>query len=214
MKNSFYLLEHPVLQHKLGVLRNKFTSSAEVRQIISEISTLLAYEATRHLTLRTVDVQTPMGGSTAYRIEHPPLVVSIMRAGNSMLDGVLAILSESKVGHIGIYRDRFTLNTVEYYFRLPDRNHVHGKEVLLIDPLVATGDTVLASIERLKQFEVGKITILCLLISKEAIERIQHFYPDVAMYAVGIEKNMDQQGFLTPGIGDVSSRLYGWMTEL
>lgn len=213
MKSSFYLLEHPVLQHKLGVLRNKFTSSSDVRQIIREISTLLAYEATRHLALHAVEVETPMGLSTAYKIEKPPLIVSIMRAGNSMLDGVLSVLAESKVGHIGIYRDRFTLNTVEYYFRLPDKNHVDGKEVLLIDPLVATGDTVLASIERLKQFNVGVITILCLLISREAIERIQHFYPDVAIYAVGIEKEMDQRGFLTPGIGDVSSRLYGWVCE-
>lgn len=177
MKNSLHVLDHPALQHKLGILRNKHASSAEVRRIIVEISTLLAYEATRHLSLHSTPVETPMGVSVAYHITQPPLIVSILRAGNSMLDGVLAVLADAKVGHIGIYRDRFTQNTIEYYFRLPDRNHVQGKEILLVDPLVATGDTVLASIERLKQFAVGTISVLCLLISRPALERIQHFYP-------------------------------------
>lgn len=213
MKNSLHLADHPALQHKLGILRNKQTSSAEVRNTISEIAALLAYEATRHLDLEDCVVETPMGGTVVKHITLPPLVVSILRAGNSMLNGVLSVLSEAKVGHIGIYRDRFTQDTVEYYFRLPDRNHVQGKEVILIDPLVATGDTMLACIDRLQQFGVGMISLLCLLISKPALERIQHFYPDVLIYTIGVEQNLNEQGFLIPGIGDVSSRLYGWMSE-
>lgn len=213
MKNSLHLLDHPALQHKLGILRNKQTSSAEVRRVVTEISTLLAYEATRNLPLRSAQVETPMGMSTIYQIEQPPLVVSILRAGSSMLDGILSVVCEAKVGHIGIYRDRFTQNTVEYYFRLPDRNHVKDKTVLLVDPLVATGDTVLAGIERLQQFGVGVISVLCLLISRVALQRIQHFYPEVLIYAVGVEENLNEQGFLLPGIGDISSRLYGWLSE-
>lgn len=212
MKNV-YLLDHPALLHKLGILRNKHTSSAEVRQIIDEVSMLLAYEATRHLSVHQIKIETPMGAATVQQLAQLPVVVSILRAGNSMLDGVLAILGEAKVGHIGIYRDRATQNTVEYYFRLPDRDHVQGKEVLLIDPLVATGDTVLASIERMQQFGVGVIRILCLLISRAALERIQHFYPQVLIYCLGIEEEVNDRGFLIPGIGDVSSRLYGWASE-
>jgi uracil phosphoribosyltransferase len=211
--DSLQLLDHPALQHKLGILRDKQTSSAEIRLIIGEISTLIAYEAARHLSLQNVEVATPVGTSTVRQIVETPLVVSILRAGNSMLDGVLAILSEAKVGHIGIYRDKLTQNTVEYYFRLPDKNHVEDKEVFLIDPLVATGDTVLAAVERLQQFGVGKISMLCLLISRIALERIEHFYPEVTIYTLGIEENVDEQGYLIPGMGDVSSRLYGWVRE-
>jgi len=213
MENSLHLLAHPVLQHKLGILRNKRTTSAEVRRIITEISTLLAYEATRNLSLRSAQVETPMGISAICQIEQPPLIVSILRAGGSMVDGILAVLCDAKVGHIGIYRDRFTQNTIEYYFRLPDGNHVKDKAVLLVDPLVATGDTVLAGIERLQQFGVGIISVVCILISRVALERIQHFYPEVMIYTVGVEENLDERGFLLPGIGDISSRLYGWLSE-
>lgn len=208
-----HLIKHPALQHKLSLLRDKATSSAEIRRLINEVSMLLAYEATRDLSLQHTSMETPMGAGVGYHIEHQPLIVSILRAGNSMLDGVLQIVTEAKVGHIGIYRDRLTQNTVEYYFRLPNLEHVRGQEILLIDPLVATGDTVLASIERLLQFGIGKINILCILISKPAIEKIEHFYPDVAIYTIGIEEALNEQGFLIPGMGDVSSRLYGWASE-
>ncbi|MBS0350308.1 MAG: uracil phosphoribosyltransferase [Proteobacteria bacterium] len=208
--DNLHVMDHPTLQHKLGILRDKDTPSAEVRRIIQEIATLLAYEAARELPIESRQVTTPIGSSIAYSIKQTPLVVSILRAGNGMLDGVLAVLSEAKVGHIGIYRDRFTQNTIEYYFRLPDRNHVRGKDVLLMDPLVATGDTVIASIERLKQFESGNITVLCLLISQAALERIFYFYPQVHIFTIAVEETLNEQGFLIPGIGDVASQLYGW----
>ena len=208
-----HLISHPALQHKLSLLRNKTTPSAEIRRLIDEVSMLLAYEATRDLTVQDTEIETPMGVSLGCYIERQPLIVSILRAGNSMLDGVLKILAEAKVGHIGIYRDRLTQNTVEYYFRLPSLEYVRDQEILLIDPLVATGDTVLASIERLLQFGVGKINILCILISKPALEKIAYFYPKVAVYAIGVEAALNEQGFLIPGMGDVSSRLYGWASE-
>jgi uracil phosphoribosyltransferase len=212
-KKLLQVLNHPALQHKLGILRNKRTTSAEIRQIICEISMLIAYEASRQLSLESIEVETPMGVSPASRLVQSPLVVSILRAGNSMLDGVLAILSDAKVGHIGIYRDKLTQNTVEYYFRLPSKNYVKDREVFLIDPLVATGDTILSAIERLRQFEVGKISVLCLLISGSALARIEHFYPEVSVFTLGIEDSVNGDGYLMPGIGDVSSRLYGWPTE-
>jgi uracil phosphoribosyltransferase len=207
------LIEHPVLQYKLGILRNKQTASSELRRVIHDITILLTYEATRNLELRKMHIETPFGASEVCELTDIPLIVSIMRAGNSMLEGVLTILPQAEVGHIGIYRDRFSHNTVEYYLRLPKSRHQPGKSVFLVDPLVATGDTVLASIDRLKQFHLEKITVICLVASRVSLEKIAYFHPSVLVYTLGIEENLDEQGFLIPGMGDIGSRLYGWTSE-
>ena len=154
-------IKHPIIQHKLAFLRDKNTDSAEFRRIIIELTKFLAFEATKDLSLESSEIETPITKATVQKIVDPPVVVSIMRAGNGMIDSMLTLLPFCPAGHIGIYRDKFINNTVEYYFKLPD--NVQGKNILLVDPLLATGDTAIASIDRLKQYEVGSIKLLTIL---------------------------------------------------
>lgn len=206
MTSYYQVITHPVIQHKLSFLRDQKTGSAEFRNIMKELGRLLAYEATRDLQVEKTQVQTPLATAKVQRISSKPLVVSIMRAGNGMLDGILSALPFASAGHIGIYRDKFINNTVEYYFKLPQESS--GKKVLLIDPLVATADTAISCIDRLKQYDVGQIIIICILISRYGLERIHHFHPDVQIITASIEQELNEQGYLLPGIGDAGDRLY------
>ncbi len=207
------LIKHPVLQQKMGILRNRHTNAAELRRLLNEISILLTYEATKNLKLTPIQIETPFGLGEVVEISALPVIVSIMRAGNSMLEGVLTVLPQAEVGHIGIYRDRFSLNTVEYYLRLPNRENLQGREILLVDPLIATGDTMVASIDRLKQFKVGQISVLCVLASQLSLEKLAYFHPEIYIYTLGVEEQLNDQGYLIPGMGDIGSRLYGWKRE-
>ena len=206
---KFTQLDHPILKHKLAMLRDKNTNSIGFRGMIKELATILAYEACRDMKTVSMDVETPLAKTKCQRPESYPIVMSIMRAGNGMLEGVLQTLPYSSSGHIGIYRDKFINNTVEYYFKLPDSSK--GKDVLLLDPMVATGDTAIAAIDRLKQYQVGKIKFLCILISPMALERLAHFHPDVEIIAVEKEEGLTDEGYLLPGIGDAGNRLYNGM---
>ena len=206
MKKNLFLLDHPILQDKLAVLRNKTTSSVVFRRTLSEISRLVAYEATRDLALSPVELETPMAQTTAYMVSEQPIIVSILRAGNGMMDALQTMLPFASGGHIGIYRDKFIRNTVEYYFRLPKESA--GKRILLADPVLATGDTAIASIDRLKEYRVGPIRMLCVLVSGEGVDKVHHFHPDVEIYAVSQEPELNQDGYLIPGIGDAGNRLY------
>jgi uracil phosphoribosyltransferase len=206
MKNVI-VVDHPLMKHKLGYLRDKTTNSYEFREIVKEISKILAYEAMKSWTqLETVSIETPVAKSKTERIINPPVVVSIMRAGNGMLDAVLSMIPISSAGYIGIYRDKFIRNTVEYYFKMPE--NVKGKDILLCDPLIATADTMVAALDRLKQYEVGKIKVLSILASQYGLEKVHHFHPDVEIYTVNIEKEINEQGYLIPGLGDAGDRLY------
>ncbi|WDE02689.1 MULTISPECIES: uracil phosphoribosyltransferase [Thalassomonas] len=200
------IIRHPVLQHKLTLLRNKQTKSSEFRRLLNEISGLLAYESTSELALQPVDIETPLEKMQGQEVKDSPIIVSIMRAGNGMLDGLLNMLPFAGAGHIGIYRDRFIQNTVEYYFRLPKTSA--GKQVLLADPLLATGDTAIACVDRLKQYGVGKITMLCILVSEQGVEKLHHFHPDVKIIALSKERDLNAKGHLLPGLGDAGDRLY------
>ncbi len=206
MKNV-HVVDHPLLKHKLGYLRDKNTNSYEFRELVKEISKILAYEAMRDWKqLESVFVETPIAQTKTERIINPPVVVSIMRAGNGMLDSVLSMIPISSAGYIGIYRDKFIHNTVEYYFKMPE--NVKGKDILLCDPLIATADTIVAAIDRLKQYEVGKIKVLSILASKYGLEKVLHFHPDVEIYTVNIEQEINESGYLVPGLGDAGDRLY------
>jgi uracil phosphoribosyltransferase len=204
--NKLNLIDHPILKHKLGFLRDKNTGSSEFRSITKEMSRLLAYEAMREAKTVDAQVETPLATANVSRIEEKPIIVSIMRAGNGMLDGLLSMLPFASAGHIGIYRDKFIKNTVEYYFKLPD--NAKGRPILLADPLLATADTAIACVDRLKQYEVGPIKMLCFLVSPEGLERLHHFHPDVEVYAVAKEESLTEDGYLLPGIGDAGGRLY------
>ena len=206
MKNVT-VVDHPLLKHKLGYLRDKNTNSHEFREIVKEISKILAYEAMKSWSqLETVSIETPIAKTQTERIINPPVVVSIMRAGNGMLDAVLSMIPISSAGYIGIYRDKFIHNTVEYYFKMPE--DIKGKDILLCDPLIATADTIVAAIDRLKQYEVGKIKVLSILASHVGLEKVLFFHPDVEIYTVNIESEMNESGYLVPGLGDAGDRLF------
>ena len=204
---STKVIEHPLLKHKLGYLRDKNTLSHEFRDLTREISKLLASEAMRDWKhIEQVSVETPLASTRVDRILKSPVAVAILRAGNGMLDAVLDMIPIASAGFIGIYRDKFIHNTVEYYFKLPQ--DVKGREILLCDPLIATADTMIAAIDRLKSYQVGRIRVLSILISEEAIERLQHFHPDTEVFTLQVEKEMNEQGYLIPGLGDAGDRLY------
>ncbi len=201
------VLNHPLLMHKLGYLRDKETGSGEFRELTKEISRILAFEVMRDWKeMRMVDIETPIAKATVPRIQNTPVVVSIMRAGNGMLDAVLSMIPFASAGFIGIYRDRFVNNTVEYYFKMPA--DIKGKLAILCDPLIATADTMIAAIERLKSYEVKEIRILSILISEYAVQRIQKEHPDVEIMTLNIEKEVNEHGYLVPGLGDAGDRLF------
>lgn len=199
-------INHPIVKHKLNILRNKNTSSRTFRGIMAELTRLLGYEAARDLELRNVSFETPLCATTGEELSSTPVVVSIMRAGNGMLESLLNLMPTAKAGHIGIYRDKFINATVEYYFRMP--KGMKGKDVFLLDPMIATGDTAMACLERLKQCGVNKIKIITFLISESSLKKINESFPDVQIYCAAIEKELDENGYLVPGMGDVGSRLY------
>lgn len=207
MEPRVRVIEHPLLKHKLGYLRDKRTNSVEFRDLVKEISVLLAYEAMRDWKdFNTLEIETPIAKATIERIVKAPVVVSIMRAGNGMLDSVLSVIPFASAGFIGIYRDKFIHNTVEYYFKMPE--DIKGRMAILCDPLVSTADTMIAAIDRLKSYEVKEIKILTILLSEFAKQRIHHFHPDVEIFTLNIEKEINEQGYLVPGLGDAGDRLY------
>ncbi len=207
MNKNLTELRHPLMLHKLGHLRDKKTISADFRNLMGEISKLLAYEAMKDWKdLELVTVETPIAQTKVDRIINPPIAVAILRAGNGMLDGVLQMIPIASAGYIGIYRDKFIHNTVEYYFKLPA--NAKGRTILLCDPLIATADTMIAAIDRLKSYHVGPIKVLSVLVSQDAVNRLEHFHPDVKIFALNVEKEMTENGYLIPGLGDAGDRLY------
>lgn len=201
------VIDHPLLKHKLGYMRDKNTNSVEFRDLMKEISVFLAYESMRDWKeMISVDIETPIAKAKIERIIKAPVVVSVMRAGNGMLDSVLSAIPFASAGFIGIYRDKFIHNTVEYYFKMPE--DIKGRLAILCDPLVSTADTMIAAIDRLKSYEVKEIKILSILLSEFAKERIHHFHPDVDIFTLNIEKEIDERGYLVPGLGDAGDRLY------
>ena len=205
MKNV-RLIDHPIAHHALAVLRDKNTDSDHFRRQLHEITRLLAYEASRDLATRMIEIETPLATTKAEVVSEIPIVVSIMRAGNAMLDAMLSVMPFAAAGHIGIYRDKFINNTVEYYLKLPE--DANGRRIYLVDPLLGTGDTAIACIDRLKTYEVGRIIFVSVLCSSVGLERLFNFHPDVDVYTLAIEPQLNEHGYLIPGLGDVGARLY------
>ena len=207
MSSSHRLINHPLLDHKLSFLRDKTTSSADFRQITKDIATFLTYEAMRDWNdIDEISVETPLKTTKVRRISNPPVIVTIMRAGNPFQEAALDVLPFSSAGHIGIYRDKFINNTVEYYFKLP--KNVKDRPILLCDPLIATADTMIAALERLKNYEVGSIKIISLLVIQSALDRIYNFFPDVEIFSLSKEEKLTEDGYLIPGLGDAGDRLF------
>jgi uracil phosphoribosyltransferase len=202
------VVDHPLVQHKLTRLRDKDTSTKTFREIMREISTLLCYEATRDLALENSPVETPFETTEAPQIAGKKLVFApILRAGEGMLEGMLSLVPSARVAHIGLYRDPTTMVAVEYYLKTPET--MSERQVIVINPLLATGGTACAAVERLKEQGAVDLSFVCILACPEGIARLQGDHPGVHIWCAGIDRELDPQGFIRPGIGDAGDRLYG-----
>ncbi len=202
------LLDHPLIQHKLTLLRNKETSTAGFRRIVREISLLMAYEVTRDLPLETVEIETPLETMQAPQLSGKKLcLVPILRAGNGILDGMLDLVPGARVGHIGLYRDPHTLVPVEYYLKLPD--DIGERLVIIVDPMLATGNSAAAAVTRLKQAGAKQIRVVCLISAPEGLRAFHEEHAEVPVFTCAIDRCLDDHAYIRPGLGDAGDRLYG-----
>jgi uracil phosphoribosyltransferase len=202
------VLDHPLLRHKLTLLRDKTTTTAKFRQVAREISLLMAYEVTRDLPLEAIEIDTPLEAMRAEHLAGKKLcIVSILRAGNGILEGMLDLVPSARVGHIGLYRDPATLQQVEYYLKLP--SDIADRLVILVDPMLATGHSAAAAASRLKDAGVTAMKFVCLLAAPEGIAAFTGAHPDVPVFTGAIDRELDSHGYIRPGLGDAGDRFYG-----
>jgi uracil phosphoribosyltransferase len=208
MHDHLTIVRHPLVQHKLTLMRDKTTSTAGFRQLLREISQLLAYEVTRELTLTEKTVETPMATMQSPVLAGRKLaLVSILRAGNGLMDGILELIPSARVGFIGLYRDEETLQPVQYYFKVP--SELGERTVILVDPMLATGNSSAAAVDLLKQAGARSIRFLCLLAAPEGVERMHQAHPDVQIVTAALDERLNEQGYIVPGLGDAGDRMYG-----
>jgi uracil phosphoribosyltransferase len=207
MQNVF-IFDHPLIQHKISLLRDKNTSSKEFRELVSEISVLMGYEVTRDIPLKEVELETPVGVAKTKVISGKKLaVVPILRAGLGMADGFLQLVPMARVGHIGLYRDHETLEPVEYYCKLP--SDIDERDVVLVDPMLATGGSACDAVCSIKKRNVKNIKFMCLIASKTGIDRLHREHPDVSIYCAAVDEKLNEHGYIIPGLGDAGDRLFG-----
>lgn len=203
-----HVVTHPLVQHKLTLMRNKEASSTSFRTLLGELAMLMAYEITRDVPTQLVEVETPLEKTMAPIIDGKKLVfASILRAGNGMLDGLLRVVPNARVGHIGLYRDPDTLEAVEYYFKMP--TGMSERDVIVVDPMLATGHSAVAAVTRLKQLQPRSIKFLCLLAAPEGIATLRQAHPDVPIYTAAIDRQLNEHGYILPGLGDAGDRIFG-----
>ena len=209
MHEQVTLIEHPLIQHKLTLMRKARTSTGKFRSLLREISLLLAYEVTRDLPLKLETIETPMGGMNAPVLAQDKklVIVSIQRAGQGILDGMLELIPSARVGHIGLYRDPKSLIPVEYYFKVPV--DIDKRDVLLVDPMLATGNSAIAAVERLKSANPISIKFICLLAVPEGLEHFCNAHPDISVYTAAVDDKLDENGYIIPGLGDAGDRMFG-----
>ena len=202
------VIDHPLVQHKLTLMRNKETSTASFRRLLREISTLLCYEVTRNLDLTTIRIETPLEPMDSPVLEGKKLVfASILRAGNGLLEGMLDLVPAARVAHIGLYRDHETLQPVEYYFKAPE--DLANRLVIVVDPMLATANSAIAAMDKLKERGAKNIRFLCLLAAPEGIERFRAAHPDIPVFTAAIDSHLNEKGYIVPGLGDAGDRMYG-----
>lgn len=208
MPGNVTVVDHPLVQHKLTLMRRKEQPSAGFRQLLREISTLLAYEVMRDLPLAEIDIETPLTAMRAPVIEGKKLcIVSILRAGNGLLEGMLDLVPSARVGHIGLYRDPDTLVAVEYYYKVPA--DLGGRQVVVVDPMLATGNSAVAAVSRLRAGGATAMKFACLLAAPEGIAAFHDTHPEVPIYAANVDERLNDHGYIVPGIGDAGDRIYG-----
>ncbi|HUJ60888.1 MAG TPA: uracil phosphoribosyltransferase [Kofleriaceae bacterium] len=203
-----HVIDHPLVQHKLTLMREKDTSTSSFRSLLREISMLLAYEVCRDLPTTTVDIETPIARTRAPKLDGKKIVlISILRAGNGILDGMLEILPSARVGHIGLYRDPETMGAVEYYFKVPEA--MGDRDAIVVDPMLATGNSAVAAVERLKTTGPRTIKFVCLLTCPEGIRALHKAHPDVSIYTAAVDDRLNDKSYIVPGLGDAGDRLFG-----
>ena len=202
------MIAHPLVQHKLTLMRMKDTSTSSFRALLREISMLLGYEVCRDMPLTATPIETPIAAMNAPRLDGKKVVViSILRAGNGILDGILELLPSARVGHIGLYRDPKTLIAVEYYFKVPDQ--MADRDCIVVDPMLATGHSAVAAVDRIKEAGPRSIKFVCLLTCPEGIKEFHAHHPDVPVYTASIDDHLNDKGYIVPGLGDAGDRLFG-----
>ena len=206
--SNIHVIEHPLVQHKLTLMRKKEASTSSFRRLLGELASLMAYEVTRDMPLQDMQIETPLETMTGKVIDGKKLVlVSILRAGNGFLDGMLDVVPGARVGHIGLYRDPQTLQAVEYYFKMP--SEMVERDVIVVDPMLATGNSASAALTRLKQTHPRSIKFVCLLAAPEGIATLQAAHPDVPIYTAAIDRQLNEHGYILPGLGDAGDRIFG-----
>lgn len=206
--DNVFVFDHPLIQHKISLLRDKNTTTKEFRELVSEIAMLMGYEVTREMPLKEVEIETPVGIAKTKVLSGKKLgIVPILRAGLGMVDGMLSLLPMAKVGHIGLYRDPVTLEPVEYYCKLPE--DAAEREIVILDPMLATGGSASAAISFLKKRGIQSIKLMCLIAAKEGIARITKDHPDVSIYCACVDEKLNDHGYIVPGLGDAGDRLFG-----
>jgi uracil phosphoribosyltransferase len=205
---NVFVITHPLVQHKLTLMRKHESSTSSFRRLLSEISMLMAYEVTADMPVQDIEIQTPLEKMTGQVIDGKKLVfVSILRAGNGILEGMLSVVPGARVGHIGLYRDPQTLSAVQYYFKMP--HSMEQRDVIVVDPMLATGNSAIAAITRLKELRPKSIKFVCLVGCPEGVNALQKAHPDVPIYTAAIDRQLNAHGYILPGLGDAGDRIFG-----
>ena len=206
--NPVHVISHPLVQHKLTLMRQKDLSTSSFRRLLHEISMLMAYEVTRDMPTQMIEIETPLERMSSPVIDGKKTVfVVVMRAGAGFLDGMLEVVPGARVGHIGLYRDPKTLVAVEYYFKMP--HDMHERDAIVLDPMLATGNSAVAAVERLKETHPRSIRFVCLLAAPEGLRKFHQHHPDVPVYTTAIDRQLNDHGYIVPGLGDAGDRLFG-----
>ncbi len=206
--DKVHILDHPLLQHKVSILRDETTGVKEFREVVSEIASLMCYEATRDLPMEDVEIKTPVATGTFKCIAGKKLaIVPVLRAGLGMVDGILTLVPSAKVGHIGLYRDPATLEPVEYYCKMP--NDIAERDVIILDPMLATGGSASAAIQFIKNYDVKHIKLMNIIAAPEGIRRVNKDHPDVEIYCAAVDEKLNDHGYIVPGLGDAGDRIFG-----
>ncbi|WP_137919842.1 uracil phosphoribosyltransferase [Hydrogenophaga sp. 2FB] len=208
MSRDVHLIDHPLVQHKLTLMRRKDTSTKSFRELVHELSALLAYEITREMPMQEIDIETPLETMKSRVIDGKKVVLaSILRAGNGFLDGMLQVIPGARVGHIGLYRDPATLKAVEYYFKMPQG--MEERDVIVLDPMLATGNSAVMAVDRLKKTNPRSIRFVCLVTCPEGLKTFHDAHPDVPVYTPAVDRGLNEHGYIVPGLGDAGDRIFG-----
>lgn len=208
MENQVIIMDHPLIQHKISLLRDKNTGSKEFSELIAEVTLLMCYEATRDLPLKEIEVETPIATARTNILAGRKLAfVPILRAGIGMMNGVTTLMPAAKVGHIGLYRDEKTLEPIFYYNKMP--KDISSRDVIVLDPMLATGGTAIAAIQKIKQYNPNSIKFMCIIAAPEGISALSQAHPEVQVYCAALDKKINEKGYIVPGVGDAGDRIFG-----